>query len=248
MKKILCLVAALLIFQTTAFAAQPDILLYHNISESYHKSQADMNISAGDFEKHIVSLIENGYNIINFNTYIDHINGLCDLPEKSVIITFDDGYLSNYTVAYPILRKYGVSGTVFVVTSRVGSFDTQYPHFTWKQAKEMVDSGTMSIYSHTVSHTNMLERSANEIAYEVRKSKYIIEKNLGTKCNILAAPHGLFSKTATVVIGESGYDVLCRVGDICIDENTDSVISLRRYTVHGDMSAEDVISMITQGG
>ncbi|MBQ9097208.1 MAG: polysaccharide deacetylase family protein [Clostridia bacterium] len=248
MKKFLCLAAALIVLQTAVCAAQPDVLLYHNISESYHKSQADMNITAEDFENHIASLIENGYNIISFNTYIDHINGLCDLPEKSVIITFDDGYLSNYTVAFPILRKYGAYGTVFVVTSRVGSYDTQYPHFTWKQAKEMVDSGIMSIYSHTVSHTNMLERSANEIAYEVRKSKYIIEKNLGVKCNVLAAPHGLFSKTATFVIGESGYDVLCRVGDICIDENTDSVISLRRYTVHGDMSAADVISMINQGG
>ena len=248
MKKFLCLIAAFVALQTAVYAAQPDILLYHNISESYHKSQADMNISAGDFEKHIVSLIENGYNIISFDTYIDYLNGLCDLPEKSLIITFDDGYLSNYTEAFPILRKYGVYGTVFVVTSRVGSFDTQYPHFTWKQAKEMVDSGVMSIYSHTVSHPNMLELSADEIAYEIRKSKYIIEKNLGIKCNILAAPHGLFSKEATAIIANGGYDVLCRVGDICISENTDSIVSLKRYTVHGNMSAEDVISMITQGG
>lgn len=248
MKKFFILITALLLLQTAVFADEPKVLLYHNISENYHSSQTDMNISAGEFEKHIISLIENGYNIISFDTYLDHLNGLCELPEKSVIITFDDGYLSNYTEAFPILRKYGVCGTVFVVTSRVGSFDTQYPHFTWKQAKEMVDSGTMSIYSHTVSHPDMLKLSANEIAYEVRKSKYIIEKNLARKCNILAAPHGLFSKTATFVIGESGYDVLCRVGDICIDENTDSVISLRRYTVHGDMSAEDVISMINQGG
>ncbi len=248
MKKLFLLIAMLLLLQTTAYAEQPKILLYHNISETYHTSQADMNISADAFENHIALLIENGYNIISFDTYLNHLNGLCELPENSVIITFDDGYLSNYTTAFPILKKYGAYGTVFVVTSRVGSYDTQYPHFTWKQAKEMVDSGTMSIYSHTVSHTNMLERSADEIAYEVRKSKYIIEKNLGTKCNILAAPHGLFSKTATFVIGDSGYDVLCRVGDICIDENTDSVISLRRYTVHGDMSAADVISMISQGG
>ncbi len=248
MKRIFVLIAALLLLQTAVFADEPKVLLYHNISENYHSSQADMNISAGDFEKHIVSLIENGYNIISFDTYKDHINGLCELPENSVIITFDDGYLSNYTEAFPILSKYGVCGTVFVVTSMVGARDVQYSHFTWKQAKEMVDSGTMSIYSHTVSHPDMLKLSANEIAYEVRKSKYIIEKNLGVECKIIAAPYGRFSKTATHVIGESGYDVLCRVGDICIEENTDSVISLRRYTVHGNMSAEDVFSMINQGG
>ncbi|MBR2472275.1 MAG: polysaccharide deacetylase family protein [Clostridia bacterium] len=248
MKKFFILITAFLLLQTAVFAEEPKILLYHNISETYHTSQADMNISAGAFENHIASLVENGYNIISFDTYLNYRNGLCELPENSVIITFDDGYLSNYTTAFPILKKYGVCGTVFVVTSRVGSYDTQYPHFTWDQAKEMVDSGVMSIYSHTASHINMLEQTPAEISYEVRKSKYIIEKHLGTKCNILAAPHGLFSKTATFVIGESGYDVLCRVGDICIDETTDSMISLHRYTVHGNMSADDVISMISQGG
>lgn len=248
MRKFLCLIVALVVLQTTVFAAQPDILLYHNISESYHKSQTDMNITAATFESHIVSLLRSGYRIISFNTYIDYLNGLCKLPEKSVIITFDDGYLSNYTTAFPILRKYGVTGTIFVVTSRVGSFDTQYPHFTWKQAKEMVDSGVISIYSHTVSHPNLRTLTADEIAYEIRKSKYIIEKNLGVNCNVIAAPHGLFSKEATHIIADGGYDILCRVGDICIDENTDSITSLKRYTVHGDMSAEDIISMITQGG
>ena len=168
MKKFFVLIAALLLLQTAAYAEQPKILLYHNISETYHQSQADMNITAGDFEKHIVSLIENGYNIISFETYLNHLSGLCELPQNSVIITFDDGYLSNYTEAFPILRKYGAYGTVFVVTSRVGSYDTQYPHFNWKQAKEMVDSGIMSIYSHTVSHTNMLERSANVIYLRLR--------------------------------------------------------------------------------
>ncbi len=248
MKKFFVLIVALLLLQNTTYAAEPAVLLYHNISQSYHTSQADMNISPQDFEKHIVAFIEAGYNIISFDTYLNYLNGLCKLPENSMIITFDDGYLSNYTEAFPILRKHGAYGTVFVVTSKVGSFDTEYPHFTWKQAKEMIDSGTMNIYSHMVSHPNMLELSANEIAYEARKSKYIIEKNLGINCNVLAAPHGLFSKEATFVIAKSGYSTICRVGDICIGENTDALVSLKRYTVHGDMSAGDVISMISQGG
>ena len=67
------------------------------------------------------------------------------LPDKPILITFDDGYASNYMYAYPILKKLGMQATIFVITDRRGKTLSVNPHFSWNQAREMQDSGVIDI-------------------------------------------------------------------------------------------------------
>lgn len=133
-------------------AACVPILLYHNITET-PATRAD--ISPAVFRSHMEALRANGYTAVTACDMIAYVEQGAPLPQKPVWITFDDGYLSNYTIAFPILRELGLRATVFAIGVSVGK--TTYketdlpitPHFSRAQAQEMMDSGVMEIQSHT---------------------------------------------------------------------------------------------------
>lgn len=94
------------------------ILVYHRVQEYHEESNFDASIisaSPKNFEEQMRFLSTN-YNVISFDRFIEHIQNKTRLPEKSVVITFDDGYKDNYRNAYPILKKYGLPATVFLTT------------------------------------------------------------------------------------------------------------------------------------
>lgn len=239
MKHKLLITAVLFLFCMNVSAEVP-ILLYHNISETYINGQADMHITPAMFEEHMQTLSSAGYTAVSIT---EAASGAA-MPEKPVVITFDDGYYSNYEFGYPILQKYGMCGTIFVITDKMGNFDTSYRHFDWQTAREMENSGTIEILSHTNSHSRLSQVSDIQLVLELRQSKYIIEKELDKKCNILAAPYGDFDERTFIQAGKAGYEAICRVGDIGIDIPTHGIMSLKRYTVHGDMNGTDLLNLI----
>ena len=131
------------------------------------------------------------------------MNGKSELPENPVLITFDDGYLDNYTNAYPILKKYGFKAMIFCITSFM---DQGIPgYFTWEQAKEMEQNG-ISIESHTVTHNSMTELSDEQLRAELAGSKQAIEKNLGKKVTFVAYPTGTYNLHIAQLVREAGYE------------------------------------------
>lgn len=239
MKNKLIVMLCLLMLGMNVSADIP-ILLYHNVSETYVNGQADMHITPDMFEEHMKTLNDAGYHAVSIT---DVVSGVA-MPENPIVITFDDGYYSNYEFAYPVLQKYNMCGTIFVITDKMGNFDTSYRHFDWQTAREMENSGIIEILSHTNSHSRLSQVSDIQLVLELRQSKYIIEKELEKKCNILAAPYGDFDERTFAQAKKAGYDAICRVGDIGIDVPTHGLLSLRRYTVHGDMNGADLLNLI----
>ena len=92
---------------------------------------------------------DRGYEPISFEQLIEYHENRRELPEKPIIITFDDGYLSNYELAYPILKEFNFKAAIFVIGVSFGNKDLAYPHFGWAEAREMKASGLVSIESHT---------------------------------------------------------------------------------------------------
>ena len=138
---------------TTVESVNIPILLYHHLAEVGDESNI---ISYEKFGHNMDLLQENGYETISFPQLIDYANGDGDLPEKPVIITFDDGYYSNYEYAYPILEERGMKATVFAIGVSVGHMEyykdtehTMTPHFGETEIREMIDSGVIDIQSHT---------------------------------------------------------------------------------------------------
>ncbi len=220
------------------------VLMYHNTDHVFSAEQALSSITPAGFESHLAEFKEQGYNSVTVKDYIRYINGQYTLPEKPFIITFDDGYKSNYTYAMPLLKEYGFTAAIFTVTGSVGVSDVAFPHFDWHQAKEMVESGTIEIYSHTNSHADLSTLSPAQLIFELRRSKILIESKLGTTCDVFAAPFGKFTPETISIASSAGYKLMMRVGEVCGDVPADGIISLKRHTVTGDMSANDVITMM----
>lgn len=128
------------------------VLMYHDLLAEDDGIGA---MTTAIFDEQMQTLQSAGYTTVTLDEVYNYVYRGAALPEKPVLITFDDGYLSNYELAYPILQKYGMHATMFVIGVSVGAQtykDTGIaitPHFSYRQAQEMIDSGCVTIGSHT---------------------------------------------------------------------------------------------------
>ena len=233
------------------------ILLYHHITnDTFTTEQSISHISPDDFRLHMTA-IKVHYNPISLRKYIEYVNcddGSVTIPENPIVVTFDDGYSSNYEIAYPILKQLEIPATIFVVTDTVGEQSSggrvHYSHFTWDQAREMEASGLIEIQSHTAGHIGMTTVDAGEQIRQFRKSKYEIEKNLGHKCDMIAYPYGDYDENVKQEARNSGYTVQLLVDDKTTENDYDvnlpseGVENLTRMTIAGSMGNVNVIEII----
>ena len=171
------------------------ILVYHHVSVDTPPSTS---ISPEDFEKHLHYLKENDFNVIALNQMVETLKAGEQLPDKAVAITFDDGYISIYDTAFPMLQSYGFPFTLFLST---GPIDRQQQNFiNWEQIKEMSSAGVI-IANHMVEHPYMLAKGQDEselewinrLEKELLKAELRIEQQTGQSHRYLAYPFGEFN-------------------------------------------------------
>lgn len=233
------------------------ILLYHHITDEEFSGGNEISlISPYDFRLHMTAIKVNftPISLRDYYNYVTCTDSSAVLPDNPIIVTFDDGYLSNYEIAYPILKELNIPATIFVVTDTVGEMagggTVNYSHFTWEQAKEMESSGLIEIQSHTASHASLGELDYSSLVTELRKSKYMIEKNLGRECDMIAFPYGSYTDTVRSAARSAGYKLQALVDDKGNEEDfevnlpSEGVESLTRMTVAGTMGNVNVIEII----
>ena len=186
-------------------------LMYHAVSDDIW-GYSTLFFSPANMEKHLQYLNENGFTTIHFSDlkYIEQI-------EKPIMLTFDDGYLNNYTELYPLLQKYNCKATIFVVTNALG---TNPNYMTWEQAKEMADSGLVSIQNHTMSHPMLHLLTAEEQEKEIAGAQQAILEHLGREPYVLCYPTGQYN-TDTLSITEKYCDFALKMdgGDYITGQN-----------------------------
>lgn len=131
------------------------VLLYHNfVTTVPEKDSNNFNYinTPESFEENIKILLENGYTIISMQELNDANNLKIKLPSKPILITFDDGYYSNYEYIYPILKKYNAKASIFIVTDKVGKEIDGIKYLGWEECLEMQESGLVEIFSHSKRH------------------------------------------------------------------------------------------------
>ena len=206
------------------------VLLYHHIVEEGETAGATMTLA--DFGQEMAFLHENGYNTVNIADIISFVREGVPLPENAVLIRFDDGYLSNYELAYPVLQRYGFKAVIFTIGVSVGK-DTYketdapiIPHFTFAQAKEMINSGLVEVHSHSYDmHQSAVldgadcrqgvsqrpgESEADYVAAfidDFTRSRMELEQNTGQTVTAFAYPEGRYNLHAQVMLGKLGIDV-----------------------------------------
>lgn len=173
------------------------VLNYHKVDDYYHA----LSISPEEFEEQIKYLYENGYHTITPDNLIASIKYGTALPEKPILITFDDGYADNYQNAYPILKKYNFTATIFVVTNLVGH-DANF--ITWEQAREMQDNGFV-FGSHTVNHIPLTDLATDQIETELTQSRDEMVRQLGAVPRYFAYPTGAYNLQVEDIVRKTGY-------------------------------------------
>lgn len=251
-------------------STQVPILMYHHLSEDVTNSEM---VSPEQFEAQIRALSEAGYTGVSFDELQAYVLRGEPLPEKPVVITFDDGYRSNYTLAYPILQKYGMKATIFAIGVSFGTDhykDTDYaitPHFGAAEAAEMTASGLISIQSHTYDmhqwppyetgsavRENILQLSSeSEEAYvqalteDFTRSRALLEGATGQPVDVLAYPAGQYSTLAQVTLQSLGVHVTLSTNpgiNTVVKGLPQTLYAMLRFGITEDVSPEALLNMI----
>ena len=188
------------------------ILTYHRFAENCN---SPLCMPKSIFELQMRYLKENGYHVITAKELLAFLGYRQGLPQKSVLITMDDGYRSVYNIAYPILKEYGFTATLFIYTSFVG---VSKMAITWNQLKEMQSEG-FTIGSHTIYHSDLTQPKDGEtepefmarIKEELYGSKKIIDQKLGQDTYIIAYPFGYYDQISIQMAKKAGYKMAMSV-------------------------------------
>ena len=191
--------------------AQVIVLGYHRLVSK--EKRPDTEISATDFEAQMQQLKEKGISVIPLQQVLAWERGEKDIPSESAVLTFDDGWKSQYEVAWPILKKYGYPFTLFIYTDYVrGGPKSGGESLTWEQLAEMRDAG-VDIQGHTVSHHDLTKKIKTPqfpeydawLWNELNGSKQMLEQRLGINVNTLALPYGRYNAHVQEVAKKAGY-------------------------------------------
>ena len=183
---------------------QIPIFVYHDLVADESQIEYDyMQTTVDTFEKQITGLMNLGYKPISYDDLLEYKKGNKEIPKWSFLITFDDGYTSIYTYAYEIAKKYNIPMTSFAIDDCIGK--TGY--YTWEQAKEMNDSGLMSIYSHGLIHTKYSEKTPEELLMQTDKAYNNLKNNMKDEdlLKVFTYPYGLCTDDGRKELTDAGY-------------------------------------------
>ena len=180
------------------------VLVYYNFS----KNSDETAVGQDDFEAQMKYLKQNGYHVISMNQLLDFIDYKEPLPEKSVVLTFDDAWRSIFDFALPILIKYNFTATFFIYTDFIGGGKAM----TWKQIDTLSKIG-FDIQCQTKTHRNLAVPKKNEsfkeyfksIEMEISYPKKLIKDKLNIDCKYLAYPYGETNNLVIAVLKKHGY-------------------------------------------
>lgn len=191
--------------QNNGLSLTVPILMYHYVSDPPPGADAirlDLSAPPARFETHLAYLRQAGYETVTMRDLSLALAGQITLPEKPVVISFDDGYRDNYQYAFPLLRQYGYTGIFFVFTQVIDTYNVDY--LTWEMVQEMHQAG-MEFGSHSYRHSDLSERDVDFLVYEILGSKEAIEERIGEPVRFLSYPAGWYDDLTIRVVESANF-------------------------------------------
>ena len=220
------------------------ILMYHIVDTPKSSKEAKYCCKPSEFAKQMQYLATSEYPLLNLNDIASILAGNKELTADSVAVTFDDGFEDFYHNALPILSRYKIPATLFMVSNRIDQYNdwmvkNNFPKrklLTIEQLNELVTAGIV-IGSHSQSHSKLSEISDNIelLNQEVAGAKKELEKALGISINHFAYPYGLYNDDVVESVKQSGYITACSTRSGFNRWNIDRFL-LRRIEVYGSDS------------
>ena len=189
------------------------VLLYHKIDQT----ASDVKVRGAytlprRFEHQLSYLKRNGFRFSTASAIVEHYLNQGRFPEKTVALTFDDGWKDNYTNAFPILKKFGIPATIFLVPTCIGEITTMVTaegenareHMSKDDIREMSENG-IEFGSHSLNHKLLDRTPDDEVVVEIDESKRFLEGLLQKECRVFAYPAGYHSAFAREAVKRAGY-------------------------------------------
>lgn len=237
------------------------IIMYHEVKT--FKTGKDV-ITPYEFESDLKYLSENHYTTITMTQLIDYVYNNTPLPEKPIILSFDDGYLSTYVYVYPLLKKYKMSIVFSIIGKNTDDFtnvpdsNLDYSHVTWKQLNEMLDSGYVEVQNHTYNlhstkngRLGCKQKAGESLAHyeqslkdDVGKLQDELTELTGHTPNTFAYPYGYYSSNTDFVLMRLGFQasLSCDYGINVIAKDPKGLFGLKRICRAHGQSVQKVLT------
>ena len=218
--------------------------MYHYISEPPPGAdiyRRDLSVTPANFEAQLAWLRDQGYQSITLTDLVYHLTLGWPLPEKPVILTFDDGYRDNYTSAFPLLQEYGFEGTFFLVTAPIDNDDPAY--LSWDMVVEMHQAG-MDFQPHSYRHFDLRGKDTDFLIFEMLAPKEAIEARTGQTPRFFAYPSGSYDDQTVAVLQSANYWGAV-VTEQDVTHTSDKLFELERVRIRGAHTVEDIEYLLT---
>ena len=210
-KKIKLVIAGLLIFSVIyiiLFARRQyviPIIMYHSVSPNADPENR-LVVSPGTFERQMRYLKNHKYNVVSLKEVAYLLTHNVKIPSKTIAITFDDGYRDNFQYAFPVLKKYNLPATIFIILNEVGR--SQQDRLSWEEIIIMRDSGLITFGSHALGPEPLINiKSADELKRQIFESKRLLEDKLKEKVDIFSYAGGMHNDAIKNLVAEAGYKI-----------------------------------------
>jgi peptidoglycan/xylan/chitin deacetylase (PgdA/CDA1 family) len=186
-------------------------------------------------------LAEHGHQVLPLAELYRALNAGQTLPQRSVVLTFDDGFADNYIRAYPILREHAFPATIFLTVGFIGAAtlpvlsDVHHvlPPLTWEQVNEMGRHG-VAFGSHTLTHPSLPRLPQEEARHEVHASRLLLEEKLGRPVPFFCYPRGRFTRAVKDMVKQAGYTGACSIHPGPVRAGSDGFALPRTYIGQDD--------------
>lgn len=241
------------------------IFMYHSVLK--HADQSEKYIvSLSNLEFDIKYLKDNGYNTILFKDLVDYVRNGKALPNKPVMLTFDDGFYNNYAYALPLLEKYDSKAIISIVgaytdtAAETPDKNPAYAYLDWNDCRKLLECGRIELQNHSYSMHNLKGNrkgckklsSESEDEYhrifenDICKLQTKMQNELGITPNLFTYPFGLISDASLSAVKDIGFDgsLSCSEGVSLITDDPQCLYQLKRYNRTNSRSAEEILSQL----
>lgn len=243
------------------------ILMYHHISSNPSELNT-LTVSPEKFEQDMLTIKNAGYTPVHLSELVAFVYNGTSLPEKPIVVTFDDGYTSNYKFAYPTLKQLNMKATIFMIGWSTGRSEHRipgtkfYPHFSWAEGREMIASELIELQNHTYDmhegkdgerYASLPKASESPKQFEqffkedIRKFEQLAEEELQHEIFALAYPYGEFTSRTEQMLKDLGYKVTLTTQNgvnLIKQGNPNELHALKRINVGSDVPSASILTLI----
>jgi peptidoglycan/xylan/chitin deacetylase (PgdA/CDA1 family) len=220
------------------------ILMYHSIGYN----DVFFTVRPEEFQWQMNYLKDNQFNVVWVDEILKYIKDDRDIPQRTIALTFDDGYQDLYNNALPVLNNNKFKSTVFLPTGYVGQEMTNsnkisLPLLNWEQIREVHKNGLVKFGPHGVKHIHLTDLDSIGVSYEINESRRLIREYLGEVCNVFCYPRGKYSLEVMDKVACYGFSAAVTVERGIVNQRA-NIFALKRNSVDSSTTRAQFIGKL----